>query len=64
MVLVAVKPKPLSAAEMDLMTPDARAQAVGERVVTDLDELPPAFRSKVEETGRRLAAELETPPSA
>ena len=39
------------------MTPDERAAAVADRVVTDLDELPAEFRQRVLDTGARLAAE-------
>ncbi len=39
------------------MSPDERAAAVNDRVVTDLDELPPEFRDRVVATGRRLAVE-------
>lgn len=60
--VVAVKAKPLSAAELDVMTPDERAHALVERTVIDLDDLPPVFRARVEETGRRLAAEIPAQP--
>ena len=48
----------LTAAEMDAMTPDERAAAVRERIATDLDGVPEGFRTRVEQTGQRLAAEL------
>ncbi|HEX9505253.1 MAG TPA: hypothetical protein VGA62_04535 [Acidimicrobiia bacterium] len=49
--------KLLTAPELDGMSPDERAAAVNDRVVTDLDELPPEFRDRVVATGRRLAVE-------
>jgi hypothetical protein len=49
--------KLLTAPELDGMSPDERAAAVNERVVTDLDELPSEFRDRVVATGRRLAVE-------
>ena len=39
------------------MSPDQRAATVGAHIVTDLGELPDAFRERVLATGRRLAAE-------
>ena len=47
----------LTAPELDAMTPDQRAAAVGERIVTNLDELPAEFRQRVVDTGARLGAE-------
>lgn len=47
----------VTAAELDAMSPDERAAAVSERIVTNLDELSPEFRKRVLATGRRLAAE-------
>ncbi len=44
----------LSAAEMERMTPDERARAVRERQLQSLDQLDPAFRDRVEKTGRKL----------
>jgi hypothetical protein len=49
--------KLLTALELDEMSPDERAAAVNDRVVTDLDELPAEFRDRVVATGRRLAVE-------
>ncbi|MCP3938902.1 MAG: hypothetical protein GY708_26445 [Actinomycetia bacterium] len=48
-------PRVLTVEELDAMTPDERAQAFNERIVTDLDELPAKFRDRVIETGQRLA---------
>jgi hypothetical protein len=53
----------LTAAELDRMTPDARAAALAERVVTDLDILPDDFRQRVVETGERLAAQRRVAPA-
>ena len=47
--------KLLTAPELDGMSPDERAAAVNDRVVTDLDQLPSEFRDRVVATGRRLA---------
>ena len=54
--------KPLTAAELDQMTPDQRAAAFRERLVTDLAELPADFRQQVEDTARRLAGDLQPRP--
>ena len=48
----------LTAAELDQMSPDQRADALRDRLLTDLDELPVTFRQRVEETARRLAEQL------
>ena len=47
----------LSAAEMEEMTPNERAQAVRDRQLQSLDQLDPEFRDRVEETGRKLLEE-------
>ena len=47
----------LSAAEMEEMTPDERAQAVRDRQLQSLDQLDPEFRERVRETGRKLLEE-------
>ena len=47
----------LTASELDAMSPDERAAAVADRLVTDLEELPDEFRQRVVSTGARLAAE-------
>ncbi|MDW3217124.1 MAG: hypothetical protein R8F63_00815 [Acidimicrobiales bacterium] len=47
----------LSAAEMEQMTPDERAQAVRDRQLQSLDQLDPKFRDQVEATGRKLLEE-------
>jgi hypothetical protein len=52
--------KPLTAAELDVLSPDQRAAAVRDGLVTDLDDVPDEFRRRVINTGRRLADELRT----
>ncbi len=47
----------LAASDLDAMSPDERAAALAERVVTDLDVLPDEFRQRVLDKGSRLAAE-------
>ena len=47
----------LSAEELEAMTPDERAAAIRERQLQSLDQLDPAFRDRVEETGRKLLEE-------
>lgn len=54
------KPRVLTAEELDAMTPDERAHAFNERIVTDLDELPSEFRDRVIQTGQRLASQRDT----
>jgi hypothetical protein len=49
----------ITAAELDEMTPDQRAAAFNDRIITDLDELPDDFRQKVIDTAHRLAAQLD-----
>jgi hypothetical protein len=52
--------KIITAAEMDRMTPQERADAVNAGIVRNLDDLDPAFRARVEERARDLAASLDT----
>lgn len=47
----------LSAEELDAMTPDQRARAFRDRIVTDPEEVPEDFRDRVFETAKRLGAE-------
>jgi hypothetical protein len=47
----------ITATELEEMTPDERAAVVNERIVIDLDELPPEFRARVLDSGLRLAAD-------
>lgn len=49
--------EPVSAAQLDAMTPDQRHAAIRERIVTSLDDLPSEFRDRVIATAERLAAE-------
>lgn len=51
------KRKLLTAPELDAMSPDERAAALTERIVTDLKSIPDEFRQRVLDTGARLAAE-------
>ena len=53
---MADKHKTLTAEELDAMTPDQRAKAFRDRIVTDPDELPEEFRDRVFETAKRLGA--------
>lgn len=48
----------VTAADMDAMTPQERADAVAAGVVRDLAELDPAFRDRVERRARELSAAL------
>lgn len=52
--------KPVSANELDRMTPDERATAVRDRLVTDPGDLPNGLRNRIFETARRLAGERTT----
>ncbi len=47
----------LTAEELDAMTPDERAKAFRDRIVTDPEEVPTEFRDRVFETAKRLGAE-------
>lgn len=47
----------LTAEELDAMTPDQRARAFRDRIVTDPEEVPEDFRDRVFETAKRLGAE-------
>jgi hypothetical protein len=49
----------ITAAELDEMTPNERADALTERIVTDWDQVPAAFREQVEATGARLAEQMK-----
>lgn len=55
---MADSPKVITAAQLDAMSPDERAQVVRDHIVTDLYELPEGFRRRVETTAARLAEEL------
>lgn len=47
----------ITAAEMELMSPDERARIVLESERSSLDGLDPEFRARVEAKARRIAAE-------
>lgn len=48
----------ITAAEMDKMTPQQRHDAVVAGIVTDLDELNPAFRERIVRRGQEIARSL------
>ena len=50
-------PKVRTAAEMELMTPDERAQLVLDGQTDSLDDLDPDFRARVDAKSRRIAEE-------
>ena len=50
--------KVVSAAEMDKMTPQERADAVDAGILHDWNEVEPSFRRRVEERAQQLAARL------
>jgi hypothetical protein len=56
---MAEKPELITAAALDAMSPDERAAAVKEHIVTDLEELPADFRQRVVATAERLARQRE-----
>jgi hypothetical protein len=51
--------KLITAEELEAMSPDERATLINERIVTDIDELPLEFHTRVIATGQRLAAERD-----
>ena len=59
MMDVAEAPRLITAAELDEMTPNARADALTDRIVTDWDLVPAAFREQIEATGARLAEQMK-----
>ncbi|MCP3853173.1 MAG: hypothetical protein GY745_07390 [Actinomycetia bacterium] len=54
---MADKQETLSAEQLDAMTPDERAQAFRDRIVTDAHELPEDFRRKIYDRAQQLGAE-------
>ncbi len=48
----------VTAAELDALTPDQRAAAMGERIVTELNTLPEHFQQRITDTATMLAAAL------
>lgn len=47
-------PDPLSAAELDEMTPDERATAFQERIVTNEESIPADFWQRIQDRARSL----------
>ena len=47
----------LTAAELELMTPDERQRVLDDRVVTDLADVSPEFLARVRAKGRALLEE-------
>lgn len=47
-------PTPLSADELDAMSPDERADALRARIVKDIEAIPARFREEIYDTARRL----------
>ena len=58
---MAKREQPITAEELDRMTPDQRAAVVRASIVTDWEDVPADFRRKVESTAAQLAASLERP---
>ncbi len=56
---MALEPELLTVADLDRMTPNERAEAVNARIVTDIEQLPAAFRARVIATAERVAGELK-----
>jgi len=54
----------VTAADMDNMTPNERAEAVRASIVTDWAQVPAEFRAKITTTANRLIAEREAARSA
>ena len=57
-VSMANEPKVLTAEDLDAMSPNERAAAFDERIVRDLDALPPEFKTRVMKAGQELADNL------
>ncbi|MGH9179890.1 MAG: hypothetical protein ACRD0N_15245 [Acidimicrobiales bacterium] len=53
-------PRVVTAADFDEMTPDERASAVAEGVVTDWSEVPSGFRDRIVDTARRLSTDSDS----
>lgn len=49
--------KLITAADMDRMTPQERADAIDAAILRDWDEVDPAFRDEVLETANQLGAQ-------
>ncbi|HEX4981987.1 MAG TPA: hypothetical protein VFV63_09825 [Ilumatobacteraceae bacterium] len=50
--------KVITAAEMDKMTPQQRADAVDAGIVRDWSQVEPDFRNRIEDRARQLAQQL------
>ena len=59
LAIVSAKRRLVTAAQLDVMSPNERAAVLAEHIVTDLDELPEEVRDRVVVTGRRLATERD-----
>jgi hypothetical protein len=55
---VAESRKVITAAEMDKMTPQQRADAVDAGIVRDWSQVEPDFRTRIEDRARQLAQQL------
>ena len=53
-------PRILTAAELDAMSPNERAQALRDRIISDPTALPPEFRERIERTARDLGTDTST----
>jgi hypothetical protein len=51
---MALRQDPLSAEQLDSMSPNERSAAFRERVITDLAKVPDAFRTIIEQTAEQL----------
>lgn len=56
--VVAESRKVITAAEMDKMTPQQRADAVDAGIVRDWSQVEPDFRKRIEDRARQLAQQL------
>ena len=54
------KSEPITAHVLDAMSPDERSEAFQRGLITDLDELPEDFRTRVVSTAERLGRERRT----
>jgi len=61
---MALERKLVTAAELDLMSPNERYEVFRSSIVRDMNELRPEFRDRVVETGRRLMNERYPDPRA
>lgn len=54
-------PEALTAKQLDEMSPDERAQAFRDRIVTDPELLPADFREKIYRRARNLGNQVPNP---